>query len=173
MNVWVEVASSKNDHGGPGWDYGTCVWCPSITTKGSLGTYKIILEAVEGDIVVNCLDGRITGWSVVDASCQKTSETPPKVGQFGYTKIFLRLPLRDYKEATVRPTIADVAKSRKAEITKDIETNRPKYYLFSLYPVSSFWPEGRVVLSQGRFFAKTTLTLARILFEEMGEKLVQ
>ena len=59
--------------------------------------------------------------------------------------------------------IATLSERFKDEIKSDIESNRPTYFLFSLYPESEFHPEGKVVLAQGRFLARTTPTLVKLI----------
>jgi len=34
--VWIEDTKSEHQHGGPGWEFGTCLWSPSTDEKGRI-----------------------------------------------------------------------------------------------------------------------------------------
>jgi hypothetical protein len=162
MSVWIEASTSKFDHGGYGWELGTCIWSPATDRRGVQGRYGIMLEVKAGDFVINCCDSVVCGTSFVASECTKR-EKPPNPGPWAYAKTFFKIELRDYRKETDGPSLTKIAQDFKDEIQKDIEANRPKYYLYSLYPQSSFYPSGRVVLSQGRFLARSTPALTALL----------
>src|SRR5262249_2256676 len=147
MAAWIEVSSSRFDRGGAGWELGTCIWSPATDRRGNQGRYGIMLQVNEGDFVINCCDSVIRGTSFVAAACTKR-EKPPNPGQWAYAKSFFRIDLRDFKPETVGMTLTQIAAAHKDAIEADIIAHRPVNYLFSLYPRSEFYPNGRIVLSQ-------------------------
>jgi hypothetical protein len=169
MSVWIEAGSSKFDHGGKGWEFGTCIWSPSLDRRGVQGRYGIMLQVHEGDVVINCCDSLIRGTSYA-SECVRRNDKPPDVGPWAYAKGFFRVDLKDFKAISCDMTLTEIAKTHKEKIRKDIEENRPMYYLFSWHPVSAFHPEGKLVLSQGRFLAKATPLLASILASYLDDE---
>lgn len=161
--VWIENTTSKYDHGGCGWEFGVCIWSPARDRRGAVGKYRIMQQVQIGDRVINCCDGKIRGTSRVATICDSTSDRPPNPGPWSYANSFFRFNLTDFNELADPIELREIIAKHKAEIEVDIENNRPKYFLFSLYPRSEFYPEGKVVLGQGRFLATTTPCLQAIL----------
>lgn len=169
MSVWVEVSTNKFHHGGQGWEFGTCIWSPSTDRRGLLGRYRIMLDVTEGDLVINCCDFVVRGVSIVAGACIASKEKPPNPGLWGYAKTFFRIPLADYRPQEHGPSIPQIAREHKDEISKDIMLNRPKYYLFSWCQPSEWNPSGKLVLSQGRFLARATPVLAKIILSYLND----
>lgn len=163
--TWIENTTGKYDHGGPGWGFGDCVWSPAVDRRGSEGKYRIMREPKPGDCVINCCDGLIRGTSNVFQACITTPDGPPKPGPWGYARAYYRLNLTGYTPLAEPVRLQELVERYGEEIRRDIETNRPKYYPFSLYPDSEFCPGGKIVPAQGRFLGKATPTLARLIRE--------
>lgn len=154
--VWIEAASGRDEHGGPGWELGRCIWSPTHDRLGRTQKYGIMTAPRIGDVVVNCSAGELIGVSRVCRSADTTASGPPMPGPWGYARSFFRLNLDDYLQFKGRVSLNEVTARFFDEIRKDIEGNRPKYYLFSLYPPSERYPSGKLVLAQGRFLARST-----------------
>jgi hypothetical protein len=157
--VWIESASGRDNHGGAGWELGSCIWSPAHDRLGRTQKYGIMNAPRVGDQVINCSAGLIVGISRVSRPAETTSSGPPNPGAWGYARSFFRLNLDDYTQCETHVALNEVAKRFFARIREDIETNRPKYYLYSLYPPSERNPTGKLVLAQGRFLARSTATL--------------
>lgn len=170
MQVWIEAASGRDDHGGVGWELGRCIWCPTHNRLGRTQKYGIINSPCLGDPVINCSAGMIVGISRVCRLAETTTSGPPNPGVWDYARSFFRLNLDDYVACETRVSLNDVVKRFFSRIREDIESNRPKYYLFSLYPPSEWNPTGKIVLAQGRFLARSTATLDACIMESFTKK---
>ena len=166
--VWIENTTSKYEHGGPGWEFGTCIWSPATDRRGVEGKYKIMRLVQTGCPIINCYDNAIRGVSMADGDCFTTDNSPPNAGPWAYARNFHRINLRDYKAVAQPISLKSIVDEHKDDISREIETERPKYNLFSWWPPSDFYPSGRVVPSQGRFLASATPLLCKIICEMAG-----
>ncbi len=170
MQVWIEAASGRDDHGGDGWELGRCIWSPAHDRLGRTQKYGIMTSPQVGDPIINCSAGVVLGVSRVCKQAETTSSGPPKPGPWGYARSFYRLNLDQYTEFEGRVTLNAIAKQFFQRLREDIEVNKPKYFLFSLYPPSDRHPMGKLVLAQGRFLARSTPTLDAVLSESLSKK---
>ncbi len=168
MQVWIEAASGRDEHGGEGWELGRCIWSPANDRLGRTQKYGIMNSPRVGDPVINCSAGLIVGISRVCRAAETTTVGPPNPGAWGYARSFFRLNLDEYAACKTRIPLNDVVKKFFSRIREDIESNRPKYYLFSLYPPSERNPTGKLVLAQGRFLARSTPTLDTCITESLA-----
>ena len=141
--VWIENTTSKFDHGGPGWEFGSCVWSPAKDRRAVEGRYKIMREVQAGDLFINCYDGVITGTSKAKGRCTTVKERPPNPGPWAYASSFHRIELEAYQPAVKKETLNHVALMFREKIRDEIESSHPTYYLFSWWPITEFHPKGR------------------------------
>ena len=52
MTTFVEITKSDHQHGGAGWEFGTCLWSPTKTASGG-DRYSIMREPRPGDDVIH------------------------------------------------------------------------------------------------------------------------
>lgn len=116
-----------------------------------------------GDVVVNCLDGEIMGVSEVATLAKETARRPPLPAKWEYATSFFRFELRNFRRFSESARLRDVASKYFNALRDDITLNSPKYYLYSYHRPGVFAPDGKIVLSQGRFLARGTPTLAMCL----------
>ena len=62
-SIRVEITRSDHEHGGPGWEFGTCLWSPARNRAGG-DRYSLMREPRNGDRVLHFYrnrwpDGRI------------------------------------------------------------------------------------------------------------------
>ena len=50
--TWLETTYSKHGHGGKGWDFGTCLWSPTLNKIGA-HYYDVMKEPRRGDLVLH------------------------------------------------------------------------------------------------------------------------
>ena len=163
MTTWVELSSGKDEHGGRGWEFGTCLWSPTKTRLGQTRNYGIMLQPAVGEYVINCEAGIIKGTSVVSVACRVVKDSPPAAGPWRYSREFYRVELTAYEAFKTSLPLRLVVSRCFDTIRDDIDKHRPTYYPFSLYPKSDHYPNGRIHVSQGRFLAKSTSTLSRCI----------
>ena len=95
--VWIEdTKTAAHGHGGPGWEFGSCLWSPS-SAEGGTDRYAIMRELNADDFVIHFNDGDIVGWSRVAAPFQEVKEAPPNPGEWAGRPSYYRIPLRDYR----------------------------------------------------------------------------
>jgi hypothetical protein len=62
-SVFIETTELAHEHGGAGWDFGTCLWSPTANASGHR-VYELMLNPLEGDLVIHILkdfdDGEAT-----------------------------------------------------------------------------------------------------------------
>jgi len=168
MTVWIENTTGNYDHGGPGWEFGVCVWSPALDRRGLEGRYKIMREVRAREKILNCYDGSIRGTAEIGTECYTTQNRPPEPGPWAYARSFHRFNLANFRRLPQPVPLKRLIENFANEIRRDIEENRPTYYLFSWYPPSPFKPNGKIVLSQGRFLARGTPALIDMLCRATG-----
>lgn len=50
--VYAEITRGAEDRGGPGWDFGTCLWIPSRNAAGA-DRYGLIRQVQPGNLVLH------------------------------------------------------------------------------------------------------------------------
>ena len=96
--VWIEdTKTAAHGHGGPGWEFGSCLWSPS-SAKGETDRYSIMRELKADDLVIHFNDGDIEGWSRVAAPFEEVKEAPPNPGEWAGRRSYYRIPLKDYRQ---------------------------------------------------------------------------
>jgi len=97
--LWLEM-SRDYEHGGSGWQFGTCLWSPTEKKGGGRWGYWDLMQRVTKDDLVLHLRGsknqQFIGHSVADADCYVTTDRPPNPGVWDHALQFYRVPLRDY-----------------------------------------------------------------------------
>jgi hypothetical protein len=73
--IWVED-SKHLDHGGPGWEFGSCLWSPSADEAGH-DRYGVMREPQKGDLVIHIREGDLAGRSYVAAPYREITDSPP------------------------------------------------------------------------------------------------
>ena len=103
--IYVEVTKAEHDHGGSGWEFGTCLWSPQLTKSGG-DLYHLLRTATPGDLVLHILEDhwgpgdhahRWVGRSYVRDFVDETDEEPPLAGTWADQGPYYRLPLRGYE----------------------------------------------------------------------------
>jgi hypothetical protein len=96
--VWIEdTKTAAHGHGGPGWEFGSCLWSPS-RADGGTDRYSIMRELKTDDLVIHFNDGEIVGWSRVASPFQEVEEPPPHPGEWAGRPSYYRILLKDYRQ---------------------------------------------------------------------------
>jgi putative restriction endonuclease len=163
---WLEM-SRDADHGGPGWDFGVCLWSPTRRQGGGRWGYWELMQRVkEGDVVLH-LRGEKTpefsGHSIADSDCYITSERPPSPGVWEHATDFYRVPLRDYCPFEKRLSLSNVFSTRADLLTQYHAQHSPASaangrYLFYVTQA------GRLQCQNGAYLSEVDEELSSILF---------
>lgn len=88
--VWLEMTKTRHEHGGPGWEFGTCLWSPTEANDGK-DWYASMREAKVDDIVIHSNDSRLVGYSFVARPCTDLAGSPPNPGKWGGRERYYRM----------------------------------------------------------------------------------
>ncbi len=104
QDVWLEITRTAHGHGGPGWEYGHCLWCPARNRLGA-DYYGIIRELEPGDLVIHILENvwpdgsrekRFHGVSLVERGAVLVEHEPPLPGPWRGMGSYYRVALRGF-----------------------------------------------------------------------------
>lgn len=168
-SVYVEITKTIHDHGGPGWEFGTCLWSPTTNSSGA-DRYRIMREPRQGDLVLHFLEiawpdrGEETcliGTSLVQAPYKQIQDQPPLAGPWSGRTAYFRIDLRSYEPLSPPLPLHTLLDIYGQEIRNEIIESSPRFY-----PFSRFGDGLRTV--QGIYLARCTENLYRILSHALG-----
>jgi hypothetical protein len=157
MQTFIEITNSSHQHGGPGWEFGTCLWCPSRDRAGS-DRYSVMRAPAPGDEVIHFLftsDNYITGRSAVKRRVRVVETEPPLPGVWKGMGAYYRIELKSYTPFTNPLPVREFMEMYLTEIREEIATH-PKHY-----PFATYGPKLRT--TQGMYLALCTDNLRRLL----------
>ena len=131
--IWIEdTKTSVHGHGGPGWDFGSCLWSPSAYEGGS-DHYALMREPQIDDLVIHLNDGDLVGWSYVAAPFREVKESPPSPGQWAGRPSYYRIELKDYQDFSRPIPLKEFIEKNRSAIQEELKEDGPKRYPFILY----------------------------------------
>lgn len=148
-NVWIELTKTSHLHGGPGWEYGTCLWSPSRASDGK-DWYRLMRDAEPGDIVIHINDSVLSGHSVVEESYIETDEQPPNAGPWEGMKQYYRVNLKGYQAFAEPMELGKFIGEHADLIADELSDGRPLRYPFQLES------SGQIKTVQGGYLSKCT-----------------
>ena len=161
---------SDDEHGGPGWEFSTCLWSPS-TDKAGTKRYEVMWEPQNGDLVLHFYkypwEGKkahtqFCGFSTVNTSCHIVQTDPPNPGKWLASEYY-RVELHNYQPLTTRlyPEAFNQHPEYLARIRAELIPDRPDRYPFITY--------GELIrLTQGQYLTRCTANLYEILRDALG-----
>ena len=157
-HVWMEDTNSEeHNHGGPGWEFGTCLWSPSAYAEGS-DSYALMREPVADDLVIHVNNKTLVGWSRVAAPYREDEQGPPSPGRWAGRPSYYRIDLKDYRGFTRPAAIRDFLAQYGDRIAQELRTDEPKRYPFILYG-----DQQDVRRAQGAYLTRCTPNLYQLI----------
>jgi hypothetical protein len=153
--IWIEDTKSEHHHGGPGWEFGICLWSPSANETGA-DSYALMREPAAGDLVIHIYDSVFTGWSHVARKYSEISSSPPLAGAWGGRKLYYRIDLTGYQKFNRPVSLAEFVDKNRAALEAELRTDQPSRYPFILY-------QGQVRHAQGVYLGKCTKRLYELI----------
>ena len=151
--VWMEITKSEHQHGGVGWDFGTCLWSPTRNARGAR-SYEVMKRPSVGDLVLHNYhftppDGRkaasyLCGWSVVAVPANTLSTEPPSAGDWSGRQEYYRIDLRDFAWLPTLLPISEFVTSYGEELRGELTYHKPEFIPFTIN-------DGQVRLNQGMY----------------------
>lgn len=165
--MWLEMTRDTK-HGGPGWEFATCLWSPSHKNpSGHWPFWDSLLLAKKDDVVVH-LRGKgrsafFVGYSIVDGDGYKTRDRPPESGKYAYAATFYRVPLKDFIEFDQAFSLQEVFRKNEEALTtllklNELKTKKQREHLFYVLQA------GRLQCLNGAYLSDFGETLAEIVF---------
>jgi len=130
-HVWIEDTNTAG-HGGPGWEFGSCLWSPS-SAEGGRDSYSLMREPTAGDFVIHFNDGVIVGWSRVARPFQERNEAPPDPAQWAGRSSYYRIPLTDYQDFPHQVPRSEFIIRNHDALAEELRTDTPKRFPFIIY----------------------------------------
>src|SRR5262249_54316083 len=150
VRIWIETTkTADHGHGGPGWEFGTCLWSPSANEVGS-DLYALMRESEADDLVIHINDGNLVGWSYVSAPFRELTEGPPSPGQWAGRPSYYRIDLKAYQPFPHPIPLTEFFEKNNVEIEEELKKDAPKRYPF-------IWYGGKEIrLAQGAYLTRCT-----------------
>ena len=117
--IWFENTKSSHNHGGAGWEFGTCLWSPS-RDRGGKDWYKAMREVRKGDLVLNVRDKQLSGVSFVAEACQERDDEPPEPGDWGEMSPYYRIDLERFLPCSPL-SMDDFLKEKRDDIARELD----------------------------------------------------
>ncbi|MCC7418660.1 MAG: AAA family ATPase [Planctomycetaceae bacterium] len=129
-SIWLENTKSVQ-HGGAGWEFGTCLWSPSKASDGR-DWYNTMREPHKGDLVLHSMDATLTGFSYVRAQYREVQQEPPEPGQWAGMAPYYRIDLEGYQSFPQQITLSEIRIRFENDIREEIQSTKPTRYPFAL-----------------------------------------
>ncbi len=158
--VWIEDTNTAvHDHGGLGWEFGTCLWSPS-SAEGGGDWYSLMREPKLNDFVIHFDGSVIVGWSRVAGPFQEGTEAPPNPAQWAGRPSYYRIPLTDYRDFPNQVPLSEFIVRHHDALTEELRTDTPKRFPFIIY-------NDTIRRAQGAYVTRCTPKLYELIWNEV------
>lgn len=156
QRIWIEYTKSTYQHGGPGWEFGTCLWSPSRNRKG-VDWYVPMREVKAGDLILHINDARWEGWSYAAGEFRQLQQSPPNPGNWAERPSYYRIDLRDYRPFPTPISLSEFVAQNHNAIYAELLADQPKRYPFMVHRGED------VRYAQGAYLSRCTDKLYRLV----------
>lgn len=135
--VWVEITSELHEHGGKGWELGTCLWSPTKTRNGQ-DRYALMREPKPEDLVLHFAERRsrrrdLVGWSLVSQPPRVVLNEPPLPGSWQGRREYYRVDLKGFIRVGSPVSIEELIATRGKDLRAEIDDEHPQNHPFTRY----------------------------------------
>jgi hypothetical protein len=133
-DVFIETTEMSHGHGGSGWEFGTCLWSPTLNRAGH-DAYVLMRAPVANDLVLHILKDHkggdqqsthIVGHSFIGSPAKTVNTAPPSPGLWAGMTGYYRIELRDYMQFEPTIPLGALLQDFEVEIRTEIESARPR-----------------------------------------------
>lgn len=161
-NIWIETTKTNDhNHGGIGWEFGTCLWSPSTNNAGS-DSYALMREIKSGDLVIHIDNGVLVGRSYAEAPYTEVTAAPPEAGPWADRSSYYRIALRDYAQFASPLPVSELFEYGGDRLRTEIQIDHPERYPFILRG-----PQQELRGAQGAYLSKCTTKLYALIKEQV------
>ena len=162
------MTKADHEHGGDGWEFGTCLWCPSTakpeagkTAGRDISRRCGVLHSITTAGSKGITPLQLCGYSHAAASFPEPTE-PPKAAEWAGRDSYYRIGLAGFTELERALSIPELIAQHADVIKKEKASGVPKYYPFAEYG------EG-LRLAHGTYLATCTTSLYGLMTEALGQ----
>lgn len=138
--VFVEITRMDHGHGGPGWEFGTCLWSPT-KNRADADRYSLMREPARGDLVLHFLrdqwpdgiDTRLCGSSKVARPAQEVRQPPPTPGDWGGFDAYYRIDLERFDRFPSPVPLRTLVDEYGDSIRRELVGSNPRFYPFTTH----------------------------------------
>lgn len=165
----METTKSDHDHGGAGWEFGTCLWSP-VLNSANARSYEIMREPAPGDLILHNYHfspqgmragSYLCGYSIVSSTAKVLDVSPPNPGIWRNRKNYYRVDLQDHSILEVPLNFGIFTSNYSQVLREEIEYHRPKFFPFTI-------SKGSVRLNQGMYLTKISGLLYSSFLSALG-----
>ena len=106
QNVFIEIGNLQ--HGGQGWELGTCLWSPK-RDRGNNRAWLLMNEIQQGDIIIHLIDinnaYNLYGLSTASSGLIPVPNEPPAAGDWADMAPYQRINLSNFNRLQVPQNI--------------------------------------------------------------------
>lgn len=161
--MWIEYSRDRV-HGGPGWEFGTCAWAPTINRANRRWPYWISIGDVErGDMILHLQESRegtfFVGISEATDDGYITQSKPPYPGEWDDFSEFYRVDLKNFQPFQESIGLRDIFYIHDELLRNYYSKKSKSEHVFYVIQNS------KLQILNGAYFSPITLDLYNILFE--------
>lgn len=165
--AWIEKTKASHEHGGLGWEFGSCLWSPA-TDKAGKKIYEDMKRVRPNDIILHFYEDEwfggqaayhFCGFSLATASCVVRTDEPPKAAAWASRGDYYRIDLKAFTPFEETIPLEDVV-ARHTEILR-VVAHQPKGP-FVLY-------KNNPRLAQGKYLSQCSAELYECLSTDIIE----
>lgn len=97
QNIFIEITNLE--HGGQGWELGSCLWSP-VNNRGGGQTWALMNEIVTGDVIIHLVKINNSyhwyGISITNSGLIQTQNEPPIGGDWTNMSPYQRVNLTNF-----------------------------------------------------------------------------
>jgi hypothetical protein len=170
--IFVEVTKTEHQHGGPGWEFGFCLWSPERNKAGH-DLYRLMRKVAAGDLVLHLLhdtwapgerEHRFVGRSFAQAPVEIRADGPPLPGDWADQAPYYRVPVRDYETFSESISLAAFIPLYEAEL-HELLAAHPSHFPFIRYNNGT-----EIRLRQGGYINECTAGLFDLIKRSLGDE---
>ena len=164
--LWLEMSRDEN-HGGRNWEFGECVWSPTLKTNDTRWAFwETVKNIREGDVILHLRgteDAAFVGYSIASTDGYETVSRPPEPGIWSYASSFYRADLQQFTPFPSPVSLRAIFSSKDGELRYYFLQNK-KHSTKKRERLFYVIQAGRLQCLNGAYLSEVSIELMNILF---------